>query len=93
MMKRNHSYEINHLNNTVTISRTFLEKASQISSEDSAFTGVFRRWVLPSAFRPEGREKRMKTCFAAFNPAKKRRLLFPLRKWLLISLFWTTLKQ
>lgn len=41
MMKRNHSYEINHLNNTVTITRTFLEKASQISSEEFS---LYRRF-------------------------------------------------
>ena len=45
-MKKNHQYEVNHLNKTVVVTKKFLEEASQLSSEEAGLMARFEQMGL-----------------------------------------------
>ena len=57
-MKRNRFYEINPLNSSVTITRTFLERASQIDSEEFRLYQRFREMGFSIRLNTRGNRRK-----------------------------------
>lgn len=45
-MKKNHQYEVNHLNKTVVVTKKFLEEASQLSTKEAELMALFEQMAL-----------------------------------------------
>ena len=80
MMKRNHSYEINHLNNTVTITRTFLEKASQISSEEFSLYRRFQEMGFAICLQTRRARKKDENLLRSLQSSEEKTPLIPFAK-------------
>lgn len=79
-MKRNRFYEINPLNSSVTITRTFLECASQIDSEEFRLYQRFQEMGFSIRLNTRGNRRKKDSPLRSLQSSKEKIPLIPFSK-------------
>lgn len=72
-MKKTHSYEIDHIHNSVTVTKRFLENATQIDSQEFALIERFKQFGLTLQVQERAPRKSPRTVNENYITYKKMR--------------------